>query len=215
VDNDRIDSQLPYASQCPSLTKNLDEDLEWISAQNELMNDEKVTKSEDGFKVLLGGQELKISPLWISVHVDEKTRKSAIFESVVPIEQQVVDKLDSQLTPFYESWDLMFEEQAEFVSGPWRNYFVGIVGEVSVLEDGNLWPNQILHKDRCLYNVRNASDLVKFLADPTKEDVETHLENLQRLAQERNYKRGWCWHMLKTRWGEQALAKYGISDISY
>lgn len=213
-----IDSQNPIEhslegcrrKSSPSLEDEYSEDLEWISAQNELMVDHNITKGEDGIKAILGGQELNVTPLWISVFMDPKTKTSSIFESVVPIEDQVVEKLDIHLSPFYETDQLEFEEQAELISGPWRNYFIGIVGEVSVEEDGNLWPNQVLHKDRCLYNVRNASDLVKFLADPTKEDIEEHLENLVRLAQERNYKKGWCWHMLKTRWGENALQKYNI-----
>lgn len=194
----------------PTMEEGDREDLEWISAQNEVMNNEKVTSNEEGIKVLLGGQELSVSPLWISVRVDGQTKRSSVFESIIPIEEQTVQNIGEDLIPFFESDELVFEEQAEFKSGPWRNYFIGIVGEVSVTEDGNLWPNQVLHKDRCLYNVRNASDLVKFLADPTKEDIENHLGNLERLAQERDYKRGWCWYMLKTRWGQRALDKYGI-----
>ena len=188
------------------------DDLEWLSAQDEVMDGQRITKHGDGIRAILAGQELKISPLWISILVDDNMTTAKIFESVVPIEEAVIDKLDNELDPFYESENLKFDSMAEFVSGPWRNYFIGVVGEVSVEEDGNLWPNQVLHKDRCLYNVRNASDLVKFLADPTEEDIKSHLNNLERLAQERNYKRGWCWYMLKSRWGEQALAKFGITD---
>lgn len=220
-----VDAQNPLI-ECPSasgsyigqslsaIEGSYSEELEWISTQNELMADDEITKGEDGIKALLGGQKLNVSPLWISVFVDHKAKKSSIFESIIPIEDKVVENVDIQMKPFYETDELVFEEQAELKSGPWRNYFIGIVGEVSAIEDGNLWPNQVLHKDRCLYNVRNASDLVKFLADPTKEDIESHLENLERLAEERRYKKGWCWHMLKTRWGERALQKYGILDIS-
>jgi hypothetical protein len=188
------------------------DELEWLSAQEEVMDGQRITKHSDGIRVILAGQELKISPLWISVLVDDNMTTAKVYESVVPIEEEVIDKLDNTMDPFFESENLKFDDMAEFTSGPWRNYFIGVVGEVSVEEDGNLWPNQVLHKDRCLYNVRNASDLVKFLADPNEEDIKSHLSNLERLARERNYKRGWCWYMLKSRWGEQALAKFGITD---
>lgn len=187
------------------------QELEWISDQNDVAEDNSIRNTKDGVKVLLSGQEFNISPLWISVFVDENTTDAKLFESVVPIEQSMLDKLEMPLSPFYETEGLAFETMAEYTCGQWRNYFVGLVGEVSAEEDGNLWPNQVLHKDRSLYNVRNASDLAKFLADPNKEDIESHLGNLERVAVERNYKKGWCWHMLKTRWGQKTLENFGMT----
>lgn len=187
------------------------EELEWISDQNDVAEDQTIKSTKDGVKVFLSGQEFNISPLWISVLVDENTMVAKLFESIVPIEERLLEKLETPISPFYETEGLAFNTMAEYTSGPWRNFFVGLVGEVSAEEDGNLWPNQVLHKDRSLYNVRNASDLAKFLADPNKEDIESHLGNLERVAVERNYKKGWCWHMLKTRWGQKTLENFGMT----
>lgn len=68
----------------------------------------------------------------------------------------------------------------------------------------------MLHRDRVLFNVRNGWDVAKFLAQPSKQDVEEHRDNLQRLAAERGYRKGWAWHMLKLRWGAQELRRLGV-----
>lgn len=46
-----------------------------------------------------------------------------------------------------------------------------------------------------------------------REDVEQHRENLMRLAAERGYRRGWCWHMLRLRWGEATLKGMGLDKL--
>ena len=48
---------------------------------------------------------------------------------------------------------------------------------------------------------------------PCREDVEQHRENLLRLAAERGYRRGWCWHMLRLRWGEATLRGMGLEKL--
>jgi hypothetical protein len=68
----------------------------------------------------------------------------------------------------------------------------------------------VLHRDRLLFNVRNGWDVAKFLAAPRREDVEAHRDNLLRLAGERGYRRGWAWHMLRMRWGADALRQFSI-----
>lgn len=71
-------------------------------------------------------------------------------------------------------------------------------------------PAQVLHRDRLLHNARDALDLARFLALPQRADIEAHLANLRRLAAERGHRRGWCWHMLRQRWGAVALEEHGI-----
>lgn len=71
-------------------------------------------------------------------------------------------------------------------------------------------PRQVLHRDRVLFNVRNGWDVARFLADPRREDVEAHRDNLARLAAERGYRRGWCGHMLRLRWGGATLRALGV-----
>ena len=61
-----------------------------------------------------------------------------------------------------------------------------------------------------MYNVRDALDVARFLALPTKQDIESHLGHLRRLAAERGRRPGWCWHMLRQRWGEAALQEHGV-----
>lgn len=68
----------------------------------------------------------------------------------------------------------------------------------------------MLHRDRVLFNVRNGWDVARFLADPRREDVEAHRDNLARLAAERGYRRGWCGHMLRLRWGGATLRALGV-----
>ncbi len=48
---------------------------------------------------------------------------------------------------------------------------------------------------------------------PLREDVEEHRDNLLRLAAERGYRRGWCWHMLRLRWGEATLRGMGLEKL--
>jgi hypothetical protein len=69
---------------------------------------------------------------------------------------------------------------------------------------------QVLHRDRLMYNVRDALDVARFLALPSKPDIEAHLGHLRRIAAERGHRPGWCWHMLRQRWGEAALREHGF-----
>ena len=114
------------------------------------------------------------------------------------------------LAPLCTADGLTFGALADARAGAWTNYFVGLVGEVAADEEDILWPNQVLHGDRVLYNVRSAADVARFLADPRREDVEAHLENLERLAGERRYRQGWAGHMLRARWGRAALDRLGV-----
>ncbi|KAG7667933.1 hypothetical protein KSW81_005851 [Nannochloris sp. 'desiccata'] len=158
----------------------------------------------------LGADVATVRPLWISIYLEESTGTGKLYESVVPLQAEILDKMSNDLTPFCSVSGLEFGALADLRYGPWLNYFVGLVGEVAVEEADILWPNQVLHRDRVLYNVRGASDVAKFLADPRKEDVEAHADNLKRLAEERGYRRGWVWYMLRSRWGERVLKSMGI-----
>ena len=149
----------------------------------------------------IGTEQVTVRPLWISIYQEESSGVAKLFESVVPLQPEIVDKVTVDLTPLCSVSGLSFGELADLQHGAWMNYFVGLVGDVAVDEDDILWPNQILHRDRVLYNVRDAGDVARFLSDPRKEDVEAHALNLKRLATERGYRRGWCWYMLRSRWG--------------
>lgn len=190
---------------------------------------------------------------------------------MAPLLPDVAGQLGADLSPFCAVQGLRFEAGADAAAGPWRNFFVGLVGCVAPHEDDILWPNQacgllrwtsglgpvgaavacpadsaagagdsqvqrraypadsgmacgsaaagrrparsqVLHRDRVLYNVRNAWDVAKFLSDPAKEDVEAHRANLLRLAAEREYRAGWARHMLRRRWGAATLRAMGLDQ---
>lgn len=167
--------------------------------------------SPGAVQLRLAGDVATVRPLWVSVHQEEGSTAARLFESVVPLQTEVVERVSVDLTPFATVSGMTFGSLADLRFGAWANYFVGLVGEVAVDEEDILWPNQVLHRDRVLYNVRNAGDVARFLADPKRDDVDAHLLNLRRLAEERRYKRGWCWHMLKSRWGEGCLREFKIT----
>ena len=50
--------------------------------------------------------------------------------------------LGAPLTPLCAVAGLAFERHADAVSGPWRNYFIGLLGDVAADEVDVLWPNQ-------------------------------------------------------------------------
>lgn len=162
-----------------------------------------------GIQLRIGGEVALVRPLWLCVFVED-AGSALLFESLIPLDQYLIDKMTLDVTPFCRISGLQFGALADVRQGPWLSFFVGLVGGVAPEEADILWPNQVLHRDRVLYNVRNAADVARFLADPRREDVEDHLSNLRRLADERGYRRGWCWHMLRTRWGEGTLRGLGM-----
>ena len=50
--------------------------------------------------------------------------------------------LGAPLAPLCAVAGLAFERHADAVSGPWRNFFVGLLGDVAADEADVLWPNQ-------------------------------------------------------------------------
>lgn len=160
----------------------------------------------------VGSDMLSVRPLWIAIHQPEEGGPAKMFESVSPLLPDLLGRLSADIAPFCSVSGLKFAA-ADAAAGPWRNYFVGLVGSVAADEDDILWPNQVLHRDRVLFNVRNGWDVAKFLSEPQKEDVEQHRDNLLRLAAERGYRRGWCWHMLRLRWGEATLRGMGLEKL--
>jgi len=98
--------------------------------------------------------------------------------------------------------------------GNWRNYLVGVIGEVAVDEIETLWPNQVFHGKRTQHNLRSILDLAYFLSDATQEDIDLHRANLELIAAERRYDWKWCWELLQARWGSEVLWQHGITPTS-
>lgn len=69
-----------------------------------------------------------------------------LFESVSPLLPDLVGRLSADISPFCAVSGLQFGP-ADAAAGPWRNYFVGLVGAVAADEDDILWPNQV----RCCF----------------------------------------------------------------
>ncbi|KAK9824978.1 hypothetical protein WJX81_002512 [Elliptochloris bilobata] len=162
-------------------------------------------------RVAVDGAEVDVLPLWVAVHQDHATGLARLYESIHPLEDDLVAALDTPLTPLCAVAGLAFERNADAVSGAWRNYFIGLLGDVAAAEEDVLWPNQVLHGERSLHNARGGWDLARFLADADKDDVDAHLANLRRLQEERRYRNGWCYHMLCSRWGREAIRELGIA----
>jgi hypothetical protein len=190
---------------------------------------------------LAGTEEsIPVRPLWISIYKDTQ-----LYDSPQPLSSELLSRLspDTVITPFATISGYTFSpHQADIITSDddekeeendddddkknknkndnndranWKSYFVGLVGGVAVEEDEILWPNQVLHRDRVLFNVRSGEDVARFLADPRIEDVEGHVENLVRLAEERGYRKRWCWYMLRARWGEGTLKRFGYSPEKF
>lgn len=158
---------------------------------------------------------IPVRPLWIAIHQDGPMGLAQLYDSPAPLETEIMKRLSAPMSPFASVTGLSFSSQTDVRHGPWHNFFVGLVGGVAVEEHEILWPNQILHKDRVLFNVRHGVDVARFLADPRPKDVQEHADNLERLAAERKYRKGWCWHMLRARWGEQALVGLGFTPDQF
>ena len=65
-----------------------------------------------------------------------------LHESNVPLSEEVVEQLEVELEPFCYTAGLKFEGGDER-AGHWRNFFIGVVGDVDAQEEDNLWPNQV------------------------------------------------------------------------
>ncbi len=83
------------------------------------------------------------------------------------------------------------------------------------LDSRSLCAAQVLHRSRTMFNMRNGEDLARFLADPRREDFDSHSSNLVRLQAERGYRPAWSWHMLRSRWGDETLAAFGIDQEDF
>eukprot|EP00884_Botryococcus_braunii_P005634 jgi/Botrbrau1/15071/Bobra.0286s0004.2 len=162
-------------------------------------------------KIYLGGRLgwMNMVTLWISIHQTNEFERARIYQSTSPMNDDFFTALSSPLEPFASADSMTFNNWDER-NGPWRNFLVGVVGSMSAMEEDILWPNQVIHGDRTMHNLRGPQDLARFLADPTKADIEAHLINLRVLQEERRYREGWCHLMLKSRWGAKALRDFNI-----
>lgn len=67
-----------------------------------------------------------------------------LYESICPLNDQLVQHLTHEFEPFCTVNEMEFDK-ANSMSGPWRNYLVGVVGSIAPDEDDVLWPNQVNH----------------------------------------------------------------------
>lgn len=161
------------------------------------------------------GKDLSVMPLWIAVHQTEKGGLARLYRSTIPLTDAIVRELRKPVEHLLicDVEEMVFDKP-DVASGPWRNYCTGIIGPVAHKEEDVLWPNQVLHGNRTMYNLRNGYDLARFLARPDQQNLEQHQQNLRRIAQERHYKPGWSWFVMKDRWGEASLRYFKIDFSS-
>ncbi len=74
-----------------------------------------------------------------SVTIDTVRR---VHESTCPVDDALVERLTEPLHCLATVEGLAFSD-SDRRSGPWRNYFVGVVGAVAADENDVLWPNQV------------------------------------------------------------------------
>ena len=65
-----------------------------------------------------------------------------VHESTCPVNDAMVEQLTEPLHCFATVEGLAFSD-SDRRTGPWRNYFVGVVGAVAADENDVLWPNQV------------------------------------------------------------------------
>ena len=66
-----------------------------------------------------------------------------LHESTFAMTEALFGRLEASLVPFCAVAGLRFEEGADERAGPWRSYFVGVIGDVDAEEADVLWPNQV------------------------------------------------------------------------
>lgn len=70
-------------------------------------------------------------------------RVCRLYESICPLSEELVARLTCHMEPFCITQDLAFS-RCQARAGPWRSYFIGVVGTFAPDEDDVLWPNQVM-----------------------------------------------------------------------
>lgn len=94
-------------------------------------------------------------------------------------------------------------------SGTWRSYAVRITGDFGPSEEEVMYPNciELTASGRRAFNVGSMGHLLDFLADPTRDGIQRHLDNL--LPVSRSFSA--CYRRLVSKWGPAALLRFGFS----
>ena len=137
-------------------------------------------------------------------------RAPALYLTVTPLDEATATAPGAP-SPFARApFGTRFRPADEPRPGGWLNYRVTLLGGVAPDADEALWPNMVLHGDRAMHNVRDAGDVVAFLAVATRSDVVSHALNLKALADLRGRGASWCWDLLAQRWGAEDLKAMGV-----
>jgi hypothetical protein len=84
------------------------------------------------------GRQSQPHPNWVGCALGRR-----LYESIHPLEDALVARLGAPLRPLCAVAGLSFERNADVARGAWRNFFVGLLGDVADAEDDVLWPNQV------------------------------------------------------------------------
>lgn len=66
-----------------------------------------------------------------------------MFQSPSPLDDDAFIQKQSELQGYVEITGRNFTHQSDLEAGAWRNFFIGIVGDLSSEEHEVLWPNRV------------------------------------------------------------------------
>lgn len=169
-----------------------------------------VTERESNLvRMVYSSEEIRIGPMWVALH-QGGDGVADMYAPILPVVDSEYGKiLLSKTEPVATVRGGTFTGcHVEFES--WRNYFIGLAGDLGAVPELSMWPNWVFCNDRVAFNLATFAQLADFLADATEERIQCHLGNLRNLQVYRGYREQWCWYALRKRWGEQALKKHRI-----
>lgn len=160
-------------------------------------------------RMVLHGENMWVRPMWLSLYQEEEGGPAEMYIGILPVNPEYGKVLREEATPVATVHGHRFMECNARCHG-WKSYFVGLVGELGAAPDNTLFPNCVFHEERMKFNVETFLQLASFLAEATKEGIESHLENLRSIKEERGYRDKWCYYPLRNRWGDAALKRHQI-----
>eukprot|EP00803_Ostreobium_quekettii_P008214 evm.model.scf_3526.2 EVM.evm.TU.scf_3526.2 scf_3526:11258-12613(+) len=161
--------------------------------------------------MVVRGETLFVRPMWLSLYQEEEDGSAEMYIGILPANPEYGKMLREAAVPVATVRGYRFKDSDAQCPG-WNSYFVGLVGELGASPHNTLFPNYVFHKERVVRNVETFRHLASFLAEATREGIESHLKNLQIIKEERGYRDEWCYYTLRDRWGDAAL-KYHQIDI--
>lgn len=81
---------------------------------------------------------------------------------MVPLDDEELAKLPHQVSPLLQLEGLNFRRNIDLCRGAWRNFFIGVSGDVGPAEEDVLWPNQVVSHNQSRFSTPFVSHLGPF-----------------------------------------------------